>query len=87
MIFSEEQSRILRVRILLAEDDKWELSTRLEEANEQFDKAEKTGSLAREDLRRAQNDSAQLRNSLRAKQREVVTLKASNLTQLSLKRV
>jgi len=87
LIFNEEESRILRVCILLAEDDKCELSTRLEEASEQFYKAEKTGSLARENLQHAQNDSAQLRNSLRAKEREIVTLKVSNLMQLSFKKV
>ncbi|KLJ11050.1 hypothetical protein EMPG_13657 [Blastomyces silverae] len=77
LIIGEEKNRVLRVHALLADHDKDDLYSEVEDTKSHLARAEKIGSEAQEQLKQAQNDVDHLRNSLRAQLREIDDLKAS----------
>ncbi|OJD20648.1 hypothetical protein ACJ73_08018 [Blastomyces percursus] len=77
LIIGEEKNRVLRVHALLADHDKDDLCSEVEDTKTYLARAEKIGSEAQEQLKQAQNDIDHLRNSLRAQLREIDDLKAS----------
>ncbi|EEQ86228.2 uncharacterized protein BDCG_09497 [Blastomyces dermatitidis ER-3] len=83
LIIGEEKNRVLRVHALLADHDKEDLCSEVEDTKSHLARAEKIGSEAQEQLKQAQNDIDHLRNSLRAHLREIDDLK-SNISELQV---
>ncbi|OJD17852.1 hypothetical protein AJ78_02093 [Emergomyces pasteurianus Ep9510] len=86
LIIGDEQNRILRVHALLAEHDKDDLYSEIEDTKWHLETAEKIGWEAQEQLKQAQNDIDYLRSSLRSNINELQVTAADSSKLLTEKR-
>lgn len=75
LISHEETARLLRVRILLLEDEKDDLNSQLVQNDDRIDELEQWLETTQHNVQVIEGEAEQLRNELRLKNREVENLK------------
>lgn len=75
IIYEEEKSRVLKVQLMLLEDDKFDIEDHFADIEERHEKLEDSYDQTREQLAETESQLAAMQNALNAKLREVETYK------------
>lgn len=78
-VIGDEQSRLLRTRLLLSENDQEALGARLEDATRNIERSADTDSGVRKQLKQLQSDLSRTENLYRSSLREIDNLRVYHL--------